>query len=68
MAAMDDDEEPSNLALFWEGEVLEDTNVSVTVSSGGAQFMIPPQFLQWGYKLYGEGYNLISEVDDSCLA
>ena len=62
-----DEEEPNNVALFYEGEITDSAEVKVTVSGGRRRFFVEALQLQWGYRLYGEGYNLITEPDTSCV-
>ena len=63
-----DRQEPSNIKLFYEGVITEETEVKVTVNSSGDSYGIDPLNLQWGYKLYGSGYNLISEPNTDCIS
>ena len=63
-----DRQEPNNIALFYEGVITEETEVKVTINSSGRSYGIEPLNLQWGYKLYGSGYNLISETNDDCIS
>ena len=65
---VDDDEEPTNVALFYEVLLLAESTIEVKAGSDGDPFRVEPQELQWGYKLYGEGYNLIDELNDDCIA
>lgn len=63
---------PSNLALQYRARITDQTEVSIIVTSGDAntenvQTKILEKQLQVGYKLYGEGYNLIDELSTSCL-
>lgn len=62
-----DEEEPTNVALFYEAVLLEESTIEVKAGSGGRTFRVEPLNLQWGYKLYGESYNLITETTDACL-
>ena len=66
-ANVNDNEEPSNLAIFYEGEIGVESFVDVTVMSGTRDFIIPVQMLQWGYKLYKSEYNLVTTTDISCV-
>ena len=62
--------QPENAVIFYQGLVEEGDFVGVTVDQGETAmnpFRIPATFLQWGYKLYGTGYNLINITDDSCV-
>ena len=65
---VDDDEEPTNVALFYEVLLLAESTIEVKAGSDGEPFRVEPQELQWGYKLYGESYNLITETTDACIA
>ena len=61
-----DREEPTNVALFYEGVLTMESEIEVKAMSGGRTFRVQPLNLQWGYKLYGEGYNLITETTTGC--
>ena len=65
---VNDDDEPTNVALFYEVLLTEESEIDVEVRSSSRTFFIEPQHLQWGYKLYGSGYNLITETSDTCLS
>ena len=66
-AEVNDLEDPSNLSLIYRGSIPIDSEVAVMAFSPRNDFFIPPQELQYGYKLYGPGYNLLSEPDTTCL-
>ena len=66
-ANINDNEEPSNLAIFYEGAIAADSKVEVTVMSGTRVFEVPAEYLQWGYKLYNSGYPLIDTLDTTCV-
>lgn len=55
------------MALFYEAVLLEESTIELKAGSGGRTFRVEPLNLQWGYKLYGESYNLITETTDACL-
>ena len=65
MSIVFDNEEPTNVSLFWEGEVTAGESVRITVQNGGGQFFdVAERNLQWGYRLYGEDYNLLAEPSE----
>lgn len=59
--------ESANVALFYGGILPDEAQVKVLVESSDKDIFIEQKFLQWGYKLYGEGYNLIDELNDDCV-
>lgn len=63
-----DEEEPTNVNLFYEGVLDVESSIEVKAGSGFRTFRVEPLNLQWGYKLYGESYNLITETSNACLA
>ena len=67
MSKVFDEEEPTNVALFYEAVLLEESTIEVKAGSGFRTFRVEPLNLQWGYKLYGESYNLITETTDACI-
>ena len=56
------------MAIFYEGIISSDSFVTVTITPNGDPVFILEEYLQYGYKLYGEGYNLGSTLDTDCLA
>ena len=64
---MRDTQEPSNIAIFYEGKIEEDSEVTLILSVAES-FTIPAQYLQYGYRLYKEDYNLISTLDTTSCA
>ena len=47
------------MAIFYEGVIATGTSeVTVTAMSVSADFTIPTNHLQYGYRLYKEDYNL----------
>ena len=59
---INDSDEPSNLSILYRGKIPEDAEVALVVMAA-AETTIEPKHLQYGYKLYGEGYNLIDTPD-----
>ena len=55
------------MKLFYEGVVAADAMVEVKVLPGNRAFFVEEQVLKWGYRLYGEDYNLITDLEtDFC--
>ena len=56
------------MSLFYEAVVEGTEEIVVTVMGGMTRdFFIGAQQLQWGYRLYGTGYELITMTDTSCV-
>lgn len=66
----EDSQIPSNVFLRYSGRVDEGSQVSIVGLSFGfnQELFIPEKGLQWGYELYRPGYNLVDEIDTTCLA
>ena len=60
-------EKPSNLSLIYRGAVGDASRVRVAAYTDGDGFFVAPSELQYGYKLYGPGYNLLAAPDTTCV-
>ena len=67
-ADVEDAEDPSSLSLIYRGRIAGPTDVMVIAISPSVAIEIADKELQWGYKLYNDGYNLTNTLDTACLA
>ena len=61
-----DNETPSNVSLIYRGRIDENSEV-IFAMMADKDTEIAAKHLQYGYKLYGPGYNLIGSPDMSCI-
>ena len=62
-----DAESPSDLTILYRAAIPMDSEVEVIIVNEDGDVTIDMRFLQWGYKLYGPGYNIISVLDTACV-